>query len=153
MVAELSKWHLAQINIARLRAPLDDPLLAEFVENLDGVNLAAEQAEGFVWRLKDECGNATEFQHFGPEFIINMSVWRDVRSLRRYVASEPHRSIMMKKENWFYLMDKPHLALWWIAAGHVPTLVEADEKLDRLQKTGPIQAVFTFAKNFSPPDE
>ena len=144
-------WHLAQINIAKLRAPLDDPLLAEFSANLDIVNRAAEISEGFIWRFTEDAGDVSDFTYFGPDYIVNMSVWQDIRSLRRYIASEPHLSVMMKKQNWFHVIDGPHLALWWIQAGTVPTLVEADERLNILQAKGPTQSAFTFQDNFSPP--
>jgi len=141
-------FHLAQLNIAKLRAPLTDPLLAEFVTNLDIVNAAAEQADGFSWRLKDNSGAATHFRHFGPDFIVNMSVWADLHSLRKYIISEPHRAIMMKKQNWFLPMDTPHLALWWVPSGTIPTLFEADEKLQMLFKSGPTEDAFTFQHTF-----
>ena len=144
-------YQLAQINIAKLRAPLDDPLLAEFVANLDIVNEAAEQADGFVWRLKDDTGNATDYQYFGPDYIVNLSVWRDIKSLRAYIMSEPHRSIMVKKQNWFLEMDRPHLALWWVPAGHVPDSYEADKKLETLSKLGATSDAFTFRNTFPAP--
>lgn len=146
------KWHLAQINIAKLKAPIDDPLLAVFVANLDRVNRAADMADGFVWRQPDDTNSATGFQNFGPNHIINMSVWQDVRSLRRYVASEPHRSIMMQKQTWFHLMDSPHLALWWVPAGHLPTHEEADARLQLLADQGAHAQAFTFSKVFPQPE-
>jgi len=64
-------WHhdgvdylLAQVNIGRMREPLDSPLLAEFVAALDPVNAAADAAPGFVWRLQTEDGNATAVHAF-----------------------------------------------------------------------------------------
>ena len=52
-------WHLAQLNVARLRAPLDDPLIADFVDNLERVNALGERSPGYVWRLQTDEGDAT----------------------------------------------------------------------------------------------
>lgn len=144
-------WQLAQINIAKLQAPLDSPLLADFVAQLDTVNSAAEQADGFVWRLVGDGGNATNYRHFGPDFIINMSVWQDVNSLRAYIMSPLHLAVMQKKSKWFMPLKTPHAALWWIAKGHYPDLQEADEKLQHLAEHGPQPSAFTFAASFAPP--
>ena len=38
-------YHLAQVNIARMRAPLDDPLMAGFVSRLAEINALSELAK------------------------------------------------------------------------------------------------------------
>ena len=144
-------WQLAQINIAKLKAPLHSPLLVDFVAQLDVVNKAAEQADGFVWRLVGDGGNATAYRHFGPDFIINMSVWRDVSSLRAYMMSPLHRAVMVQRSKWFEPMDSPHAALWWVKEGQFPDLQTADEKLQQLAEYGPQPSAFTFAASFAPP--
>src|SRR5262245_45437647 len=106
--------HLAQLNIARLRYPGDDPRVADFMDNLDRVNALAERSEGFVWRLKDEAGNATEIQAFDDDMIIvNMSVWRDAESLEHFVWNTVHKQFYRRRAEWFSLMDKQHLVMWW----------------------------------------
>ena len=53
-------YELAQVNIARLLAPLDDPLLADFVANLEPVNALADRADGFVRRLQDGASSGSD---------------------------------------------------------------------------------------------
>ena len=118
--------HLAELNIARLKYPLDDPKVAEFADNLDLVNGIAERSPGFVWRLKDETGNATDIQAFDdPMMIVNMSVWQDAESLEHFVWNTLHKRFYQKKGNWFEPMGRPHFVMWWVPAGHIPTPQEA----------------------------
>ena len=68
--------HLAEINVATLVAPLDDPQIDDFRDALDEVNALAEASPGFVWRLQTDDGNATAIQAFpNPLTIVNLSVW------------------------------------------------------------------------------
>lgn len=69
-------YHLAQINIGRLRFPLEDPRMLEFERALDPINEIAERSPGFVWRLKDEQGRPSSFLGpvFAPEILVNMSL-------------------------------------------------------------------------------
>jgi Domain of unknown function (DUF3291) len=53
-----SRYQLAQINIARMVAPLTDPVMADFVANLKPINALAEASPGFVWRFQTEQGDA-----------------------------------------------------------------------------------------------
>ena len=145
------KYHLAQINIAKLKYPIDDPRLDDFNNNLDQVNAAAEKATGFVWRLKDESGNNTADQTFGSDYIVNMSVWESVDALKNYMASDPHAPIMRRRREWFDRMDAAHLAFWWIPIGHEPTPGEGKDKLSMLDELGPTADAFTFSRSFDPP--
>ena len=52
---------LAELNIGTLVADLDNPAMAGFMNALDVVNAIANRSPGFVWRLKDESGNAIGF--------------------------------------------------------------------------------------------
>jgi uncharacterized protein DUF3291 len=118
-------YHLAQINIARLIAPIDDSKIAEFVAQLDPVNALADKAPGFVWLLKSESGNATDIAYNDDPFVIvNMSVWESIESLREYAYKSDHRKVFQDRARWFEKMDKPNYCLWWIPAGHVPTVAE-----------------------------
>lgn len=134
---------LAQINIARLRHPEGDERVADFFANLDRINGAAERMPGFVWRLKDESGDATAIQVYDdPMIIVNMSVWRDVESLERFVWQTVHANIYRRKTGWFEAMSKPHFAMWWIDAGIMPTAEEGRRRLEHLQENGPSDHAF-----------
>ncbi len=135
--------HLAEVNIGRLRYPLDDPRMADFVDNLDLVNGIAERSEGFVWRLKDDSGNATSIQAFAdPQIIVNLSVWENIEALERYVWQTVHKRFYGRRTEWFEHLAGPHLAMWWIGAGHRPTAAEARERLERLAADGPTEFAF-----------
>ena len=110
--------HLAQVNIARLLAPIDDPRLADFVAQLDSINALAEQSPGFVWRLKTEAGNATDVVfNDDPFVIVNMSVWESVESLRDYTYSSKHIEVFRRRAEWFEKPAKPTYCLWWAPVG------------------------------------
>jgi len=145
-------FHLAQINIGRLVAPLDDPKIAGFVAQLDPINALADAAPGFVWRLQSASGNATELAYNDDPFaIVNMSVWTSVEALRNYVYTSRHIEVFRDRAKWFEKMDKPHYCLWWIPAGHIPGVSEGREHLERYQQHGPTPYSFWFSKLFPAP--
>ncbi|MFT4567842.1 MAG: hypothetical protein ACI9FN_002810 [Saprospiraceae bacterium] len=144
-------YHLAQINIAHLKAPIDDPLIADFVADLDRINYLAEQSDGFIWRLMDEVGNATSYNLYNdPSYIINMSVWRDVKALKTFVYKSDHVNVYMKRVEWFHPMKRAHMALWWVSIRHEPTLDEAVEKLNLIDRIGTSKDAFTFRNIYEP---
>lgn len=146
-------YHLAQLNIAKKKAPLEAPEMADFVKNLVRINTLAEQAPGFVWRLKDESGNATGVANpFGDEMIVNMSVWQSVDALREYAFKTAHTEIMRRRREWFERMDEAYAVLWWVAVGHEPTLHEAAERLAHLRQFGASEKAFTFKDIFPQPE-
>ena len=129
--------HLAELNIARLKYDLDDPRVADFVNNLDRVNAVAERSEGFVWRLKDEDGNATSIQAFDdPRVIVNLSVWQTPETLEKFVWQTVHKQVYARRAEWFAVMEKMHFAMWWVDEGHEPSALEARERLEHLQAHG-----------------
>lgn len=129
--------HLAQINIARLMYPEGDKRTAGFFANIDRVNAAAERMPGFVWRLKDESGDATAIQAFhDPMIIVNMSVWENVETFEKFIWQTIHANIYRNKSKWFEAMTKPHFAMWWVEAGHIPTAAEGRARLEYLQNQG-----------------
>lgn len=139
---------LAQINIARLKAPLDDPMISEFVHFLGPINELAEKSPGFVWRLKDDEGTSAtsvETPFTDEMIIINMSVWENIETLRNFAYKTAHSYFVKSGHRWFEKMEKPHLALWWIPAGEYPTPWDAADKLTLLHQEGPSAAVFNFA--------
>jgi hypothetical protein len=144
--------HLAQINVARLRAPLTDPLLAEFVAALDPINALAEASPGFVWRLKDDAGASSSYVKFSDDdlVIVNMSVWTSIDALFEYAYRSGHVEIFRRRREWFEPIDPP-FALWWIPEGHTPTLDEGREKLAMLARQGPSPEAFTFKARFPQP--
>ncbi len=149
----MSSYELAQLNIAQMRAPLQSPLMADFVTNLDRINALADQAPGFVWRLEDETANAVAVSPFGNDYIVNMSVWRDVASLSHYAFKSGHAEIMRRRREWFVPMTEAHAVLWWVAAGNRPTMVEAKHRLDHLRAHGAGPLAFTFKQSYLPPSQ
>jgi hypothetical protein len=145
-------YELAQVNIARLLAPLDDPQLADFVAQLDPVNAVADAAAGFVWRLKTEDGNATAVRVFDDDWlIVNMSVWTSVEALSAYVYGSEHRAVLRRRREWFSRLTKAATALWWVPSGHRPSVAEAEGRLVHLRAHGPTPAAFTLRETFQPP--
>jgi hypothetical protein len=149
----MSAYELAQLNIGVIKAPIDSPVMADFVANLDRINALAERTPGFVWRLQTEEGNATAIRPFENENIaVNMSVWRDVASLSKYVYSSAHAEIMRRRREWFEGMQEAFLVLWWVPRGHRPSAAEAIAKLELLRRKGPTKEAFTFRQAFAAPD-
>jgi hypothetical protein len=135
--------HLAQLNVGRLRHSTDDPRMADFMNNLDRINTLAERSDGFVWRLKDDSNNATNFRPFAdPNMAINLTVWESVEALERYVWQTVHKRFYGRRQEWFEKLDGPHFVMWWVPAGHTPTVVEAKERLEFLAAHGPSEYAF-----------
>lgn len=130
--------HLAQLNISQMRVPsIDHPLMADFVAQLDTVNALAEASDGFIWRLKGDGDNATDIQGFDDErIIVNMSVWESPDKLQTFVFRTMHTDVMRDRRKWFEKPTELTTVLWWIPAGHRPTLEEAKEKLVQLNRDG-----------------
>lgn len=148
----MSAFQLAQLNIAVMKYSLDGPEMKDFVDNLDRINALAEATPGFIWRLKDEAGDATSLRPMGENTIVNMSVWKDVESLNQYVYKTAHVEILRRKKEWFERMKEAHFVLWWVPIGHQPDIQEAAAKLKLLQTNGATQEAFNFRYAFPPPD-
>ncbi len=149
----MSSYQLAQLNIAELKFPLDSPEVSDFVNNLERINQLAENSEGFMWRLQTEEGDATNIDFFGKDSIVNMSVRENIEHLHNYVYRTAHVEIMSRKKEWFQNMHEAHMVLWWIQEGHIPSVEEADLKLQKLRTMGPTREAFTFKKAFPAPSE
>jgi uncharacterized protein DUF3291 len=129
--------HLAQLNIGTLRYPKGAPEAAEFFDNLERVNDLAERMPGFVWRLQDEGGDATNFRLRGdPAIAVNLSVWESVEALQAFVFRTVHAGFYRRRAAWFERMKTPHFVMWWIEVGHIPSLEEAADRLGRLTRDG-----------------
>lgn len=149
---------LAQVNIARLAAHLTDPRLADFVAALEPVNALADAADGFVWRLQTEAGDATDVVAFEGEqgdgigVITNLSTWRDVEALSAFVFRTAHAEIMRRRREWFLPIEEAYTVCWWVPAGHRPSVEEAEERLALLRRSGPVPEAFSLRRHFPPPD-
>jgi heme-degrading monooxygenase HmoA len=148
----MAAHHLAQLNVATLRAPLDTPELAEFVAQLEPVNALADGSRGFIWRLQTEDGDATAIRAFDDDrIIVNLSVWESLEALRSFVYASRHLDVMRRRRQWFHRMADPYLALWWLPAGTIPTLAQARGRLELLDRNGPTANAFTFRDPFPEP--
>ena len=146
-------FDLAQINIGRLVAPIENPRIAEFVSELDSINALAEASPGFVWRLKSDSGNATDIAFSDdPLVIVNMSVWKSVEDLVNFTYGTRHIEIFRKRAQWFEKSALPHYCLWWVEAGHVPSVAEGRERLEYYQRHGATPYSFWFSQKFPAPE-
>ena len=144
-------WHLAQLNVGRLLAPLESETLAGFVAALEPINALADGHPGFVWRLQTDAGDATSIRPTEDDlFLINMSVWSSLQTLRAFVYTTAHVQVLRQRRAWFEQLATSHMVLWWVPAGHIPTVDEAMARLERLRRDGPSPAAFTFRAPFEP---
>jgi heme-degrading monooxygenase HmoA len=148
---QIRMWNIAQVNIARMQGiSLEDPVMEEFVRNLDGINALAEQSPGFVWRLKEEEGNATSIKfNDDTRIIVNMSVWRSLDDLMAFVYKSNHREVMTKRKQWFEPM-KFYMALWHVPKFSFPSVEDARFRLAYIEKNGITPLAFNFSKRFTP---
>jgi hypothetical protein len=134
--------HLAQFNIARIRYALDDPRMAEFVDNVARVNALAEQIEGFEWRLQDASGHAMNMTVYGdPTILPNLTVWENAQALKRFVWQTLHGRFYRRRAEWFLPIETP-LVLWWVLPGTRPSMQDGVERLEHLKAQGPSDFAF-----------
>jgi hypothetical protein len=154
MTAETNRWHIAQMNVGTTVETIDHPRIADFVAQLDEINALADASPGFVWRLQSDSGNATDIKPTdNPYFIVNMSVWENVESLFDYVYKTVHRHAMARRREWFEKPTAGYQVLWWVPAGHKPTVEEGLARLAKLNAEGPTAEAFTFKARFPMPDQ
>lgn len=147
-----SAYHIAQVNIARMRAPIEDPLLAGFVARLDEINALADHAPGFVWRLQTDSGNATSLRPYDDDRILfNLSVWETPELWHAFVFHGAHVEVMRQRLGWFERPQGVYSAMWWVPAGHIPSIAESKERLEHLRLHGESVHAFSWAKRFPPP--
>jgi hypothetical protein len=148
-----TQFEIAQVNIGKIRAPLDDPMLSGFVARLEDINALADSSPGFVWRLQTDAGNATSFRPYDDDrILVNMSVWATPEDLRDFVYRSAHSEVMRQRKSWFERFDGMYYALWWVPVGHLPTIDEAKDRLDYLRGHGESAHAFTFAKLYPAPE-
>lgn len=147
----MREYDLAQLNIGRLRAPTDSPIVAEFMAALEPINALADTSPGFVWRFQTDEGNATAERPFEDDTIlVNFSTWESVDALADYVYRTAHTEFLRRRREWFERLDDVIVVLWWVDVGHQPDVNEAIERLDHLRQHGPTPYAFTFRRRFSP---
>ena len=149
------RFHLAQVNIGRFRAPLETAIMEGFRTQLDPINALADHSPGFVWRLQTEDGNATAIRPYAGDDLmaINLSVWESLESLQQFVYKSGHVDVLRGRKQWFDQIGGPILVLWWIPAGQIPTVSEAQERLQYLKANGPTPHAFTFRTPFPAPEQ
>jgi hypothetical protein len=146
--------HLAQLNVGRILHPLDDPRVRDFMDGLAPINALADSFPGFIWRLQTDSGNATDVHHpwsDDPFALVNMSVWRSPEDLRRYVYESGHLEYLQRRAEWFEKPKRAHYVLWWVPAGHIPTLEEARDRLEHYRRHGATPHAFWFGSLFPAP--
>ncbi|MGW7052667.1 DUF3291 domain-containing protein [Streptomyces sp. NPDC054887] len=150
MTASAYAAHLAQLNVSTLLHPFDDPRMAPFVDMLDPLNAAADGTPGFVWRLVGEgAADATGLRPAGEDVIVNLSVWETREALWDFTYRSGHLEVMRRRREWFARHVQAHLVLWWVPAGHLPTVGEALDRLADLRANGPSARAFTFASSYT----
>lgn len=144
-------YHVAQVNMGRIKAPLDDASMAGFMGRLDEINALADRSPGFVWRLQTSEGNATYFRPYDDDrILLNMSVWKTIEDLKHYVYRTIHAEVMRERQKWFEKFEGAFIALWWVPVGHIPGIDEAKKRIAHLNSHGPTQFAFTFKTIFQP---
>ena len=146
------KWHLNQVNIAKRLAPMDDPIMRDFINNVDKMNALADNTNGFIWRLKDEDKDEAVNVFQDESLIINMSVWTDLESLFAYTYQSGHIEVFKRKKEWFSKMKMMHMAFWYSPEGLEPTFQDAKNRLDYLNTHGETPYAFSFKSKFTTED-
>lgn len=150
---KMAEYQIAQVNIGRIKGPLDGPIMAGFVNRLDEINALADSSPGFVWRLQASEGNATYFRPYDDDrMLMNMSVWETIEDLKHYVYRTAHAELLRQRHEWFEKISAVYMAMWWVPANHIPGIDEAKKRLAYLEAHGPTQFAFTFKEVF-PPDQ
>jgi hypothetical protein len=145
-------WSLAQLNIARMKFDADAPQMADFNAALDPVNGAADRSPGFIWRLESDDADSSGDRVFDdPNWLVNLTLWSDLDSLLTFVRSEIHLAIMKRRREWFEPVEEETMVLWWIPAGTLPSVPEAQRRLERIRAAGPGRQAFSFNAPFPPP--
>ena len=145
-------YHLAQLNVARAVAPFDDPAMRDFMDRLDEINRLGDRSPGFVWRLQGEGGTSTEIQvSDDPLYIVNLTVWESIEALYDFTYRSEHKTVFKRRFDWFERRSGANVCLWWQPAGTIPTVEEAERRLQHLDDHGPTPEAFTFNHRFAAP--
>lgn len=138
--------HLAQLNVGRLVADTDDPRVAEFMGALDRINGLGRRMPGFAWILEGSgapnTGNTEAKIDGDPRFVANLTVWETVEDLERFVWGTIHRQFYERRAEWFEVLGRMHFVMWWVPAGHRPSLDEGLGRLAHLEAHGETDQAF-----------
>ena len=149
----MSRWQLAQVNVAKLTAPLGDPRIADFRNALERINRLGEAQPGFVWRAQGAGFDATDCRVFDdPEILINATVWESLEHLAAFAYRSEHRDFLRRRLDWFEAAAEASVAIWWLPAGRVPSLDDCVERLTHIRAHGPTPFAFDFRTRFPAPD-
>jgi hypothetical protein len=150
----MNTYYIAQVNIGRMKAPLESPVMDGFVARLAEINALADRSPGFLWRLQTAAGDATYLRPYDDDRILfNMSVWESVEALKNYVYRTAHAELLRQRHAWFEQFSGAYAAMWWVPAGHIPGIDEAKKRLAHLEEHGPTQFAFTFKTLFQPDEK
>ena len=146
---------LAQANIALFRWALEDPRMHAFAAQIDSINQLAERSPGFVWRFAEEFDPTDRDAPFNdPLLFFNMSVWRDVNSLRVFVFQSEHTRMLERRALWTRPAGQFPNVLWWIEDhDQMPTVDDAIRRFAILSDHNETAAAFTFADIAPHPNE
>jgi hypothetical protein len=148
----MSILHLAQVNIAKRLASLDDPIMQDFINNVDKINAIADKSIGFKWRMQDEDKDEAVVVFQDDTLVINISVWESLESLFNYTYNSGHIEVFKRKKEWFSKLNMMHMALWYVPEGYEPTFQDAKDRLDYLNSNGDTPYAFSFKSKFTPED-
>ena len=137
---------IAELNISTWKIAPDSAEARPFVDNVQRINALAERMPGFMWRLTDEGRDADGNSVIGgPDTLVTLSVWRTADDLERFVWKTAHRIIYERKAEWFKVLKSHHLVLWWVGDDETPSLADAKERLDHLDKHGDTDFAFGWS--------
>lgn len=150
----MERYAIAQLNVARARAPFDDPVMSDFMAWLADVNALAERSPGFIWRLAGTSGNSTDLGiGDDPLVIINLTVWETIEDLHSFTYRSDHKAVFARRFEWFERWDGPSVVMWWQPAGQLPDVDDAFRRLRNLADCGPTYDGFTFKQRYDSPPE
>ena len=148
----MNNFNLAQVNIAKRLAPMDDPIMQDFVNNVEKINAIADVSDGFIWRMQDEDKDLGVAVFKDDSILINISVWKDLESLFNYTYNSGHIEVFKRKKEWFSKIKMMHMAFWYVPEGYEPTFQDAKNRLDYLNNHGDTPYAFSFKSKFSSQD-
>jgi hypothetical protein len=137
---------LAELNVGHLTGLPDDPLVTEFMENLDKINRLGKRMRGFVWMMEGSGapgkGNTENSIGEDPQYVVNLTLWQDVETLGNSVWKTVHKQFYDRRHEWFQVLKDMQFVMWWVPAGHRPSLGEALERLEYLRANGDSNPAF-----------
>ncbi|MCK9876353.1 DUF3291 domain-containing protein [Frankia sp. Ag45/Mut15] len=156
----MTGFHLAQVNIARVREPLAPLSAGALAAGLSAPAEPVTGQPGYLWSLGagTETGAAQAAPHtfrLGSAeqlaAIVNLAVWESVDALCAAVLRNGEGAFLRRRRDWFHPTHRSTNALWWVPAGHRPDPAEAEDRVRHLRAHGPTPTAFTLRLTFPPP--